>query len=787
MFRIFRLYGIILYIAFAYTACLPLKTTSYFTGTKKNILKGEEIELSWHIHGAKYISISDIPGYFDNKGHIKIIPDTTTNYKLYIYSPADSSKSVYKQFRVNVKIPAVFFTGTTRATDEEKVSLRWNVENAEYVEISGFDEIFGLKGQTSFLLDTTKSFTLTATNKYGFKNTRSHTIEIDILEELHVPSEVYFGNRAMLYWKFKKAEAVRIAGFNEHFAPVDTFKFLPKKTKRYTLFVDRTYQKTDTFDFRIKIVDPRIVYFNAPGLVRREEAALLEWQVRGAEKIIVEGLGEDIPADGELKIFPTNPVKYKMKAYSKKMDDEIRIAEREVKIDIFSREFVTDFIKADSLADDMRIDFEILSVDRTKYPDELTLYVVAVDTLGNFVSHLAPPYVSMHQARNYFVALSERIRGELFPIRNFTVREVHDSIVRPLDLALTLDYSGSMNQVIDSLEQSVRMFIDRKNPQDGLSIIKFDDKYIREIGLTKDKNLILNTVPFEGLQGFGGNTALYASGSEGIASLHNSNNTRILILFTDGWENASFRYFGIRAVTADQLVQQAKNDNIQIFTISYGTGTNEKLLAELAKLTDGKFYQIYKPSDIHKVFFEISHLFRNYYVITYKPKELNGQRQIQLTYNNMQEDTFKTTANTYFGTDYSLQSFDIPDDSYWAKHESGKIPVSPPQAIAYFDFDKYILKTEFVPSLDRYASYLDKNKEAVIRIFGHTDSVGSDEYCQSLSENRARTIEKYFISKGIDANRLSIRGCGKRYPVWPDEEYDWQAYENRRIEIVMYE
>ncbi|KAB2869818.1 MAG: OmpA family protein [Bacteroidales bacterium] len=100
----------------------------------------------------------------------------------------------------------------------------------------------------------------------------------------------------------------------------------------------------------------------------------------------------------------------------------------------------------------------------------------------------------------------------------------------------------------------------------------------------------------------------------------------------------------------------------------------------------------------------------------------------------------------------------------------------------FFDFDKYeILKTSY-PSLDLIVQYLQKNTNIHILVTGHTDNIGGLDYNQKLSEQRAKSIVDYLISKGIDEKRLQYKGYGNQHPISDDKTKQGRA-KNRRIEM----
>lgn len=69
-----------------------------------------------------------------------------------------------------------------------------------------------------------------------------------------------------------------------------------------------------------------------------------------------------------------------------------------------------------------------------------------------------------------------------------------------------------------------------------------------------------------------------------------------------------------------------------------------------------------------------------------------------------------------------------------------------------------------------------------IEVRGHTDGHGSLDYNQRLSENRAKAVVDYLVSKGIDPKRLQYKGFGKTQPVDSNATEEGRA-NNRRVEF----
>ncbi len=99
-----------------------------------------------------------------------------------------------------------------------------------------------------------------------------------------------------------------------------------------------------------------------------------------------------------------------------------------------------------------------------------------------------------------------------------------------------------------------------------------------------------------------------------------------------------------------------------------------------------------------------------------------------------------------------------------------------------FDFDSAVIKPEFEGVLDAGIEALKENPGVSVQVAGYTDSVGTDEYNQGLSERRANAVLGYLSTHGIDASRLSAVGNGESNPVADNATADGRA-QNRRVEL----
>ena len=101
-----------------------------------------------------------------------------------------------------------------------------------------------------------------------------------------------------------------------------------------------------------------------------------------------------------------------------------------------------------------------------------------------------------------------------------------------------------------------------------------------------------------------------------------------------------------------------------------------------------------------------------------------------------------------------------------------------------FDTGEASLKAGAVTTIERLAQFMRDYPERSVRIEGHTDSAGSDELNQQLSERRAMAVRDALLSRNVDAARIATVGYGEARPIAGNDTPGGRQ-QNRRIEIVL--
>jgi outer membrane protein OmpA-like peptidoglycan-associated protein len=99
-----------------------------------------------------------------------------------------------------------------------------------------------------------------------------------------------------------------------------------------------------------------------------------------------------------------------------------------------------------------------------------------------------------------------------------------------------------------------------------------------------------------------------------------------------------------------------------------------------------------------------------------------------------------------------------------------------------FQADSASIDQSSIPTLEELYQFLYDNPTIVVEIGGHTNSLPADEYCDRLSEARAKATADYIIAKGIDEKRILYKGYGKRQPIATNMTPEGRR-RNQRVEV----
>ena len=106
------------------------------------------------------------------------------------------------------------------------------------------------------------------------------------------------------------------------------------------------------------------------------------------------------------------------------------------------------------------------------------------------------------------------------------------------------------------------------------------------------------------------------------------------------------------------------------------------------------------------------------------------------------------------------------------------------QSDVLFDVDSSIVKPDARDALDDASQVFTEFPKTAIIVQGHTDSTGTEEHNQTLSERRAQSVVAYLTGKGVDPVRMAPQGYGEGQPIAPNDTTSGRA-RNRRVDLLL--
>lgn len=105
------------------------------------------------------------------------------------------------------------------------------------------------------------------------------------------------------------------------------------------------------------------------------------------------------------------------------------------------------------------------------------------------------------------------------------------------------------------------------------------------------------------------------------------------------------------------------------------------------------------------------------------------------------------------------------------------------ERLVFFDFDKFVVRTEYLGMINAHSDYLVSNRDSVMVLQGHADERGSTEYNLALGQRRADAVRDILLASGVYEDQISTISYGEERPrALGHNEGAWA--ENRRVEFV---
>jgi len=225
-------------------------------------------------------------------------------------------------------------------------------------------------------------------------------------------------------------------------------------------------------------------------------------------------------------------------------------------------------------------------------------------------------YATIYDQRNRYVDNLTRDRFEIREDGRPQQILSFETSAESLSCAILLDTTGSMNESLPRVKNSIVKLIDALGPEDAVAIYTFSERLVVNQEFTADKNAAKRAVLRTRAQG---RTALFDAIAQTTQDISKRAGKKALIVFSDGDDNASM-------LNQQSAVLRAQKIGVPLYAIAEGEATKsprlEALLQGLGKQTGGSAYRAKGADDVEEVFRKISEDLRHLYMLSYQPASL---------------------------------------------------------------------------------------------------------------------------------------------------------------------
>ncbi|MDR0927707.1 MAG: OmpA family protein [Ignavibacteria bacterium] len=396
--------------------------------------------------------------------------------------------------------------------------------------------------------------------------------------------------------------------------------------------------------------------------------------------------------------------------------------------------------------DEEDINITVKSVEITKFP-EIKLIIEAYNRMGEPLDSISPSHLTIIENGREFPATSV----EKIPVANNL----------PWDFVFVIDITGSMQPQIDGVIENLNSFTNglRSRGIDyRLGLILFGDNVEKVYQPTGDVDVFLSWI--NKVRAFGGGdekeNALEALLASAYRIKYRDEANKVAILITDAdYHKKGEHGDGTTAETTQSIIDKLCKQDLRVFSI---VPQKIKNYQQISENTRGTTYDIAYP--FSNVLENFTRQITNLFLVTYHSNKDVIPDSIEIGLFDQARSTIvkKTIPIVELGRKLIIENL-------------------------LFKTGKYDLPA-FVSELNILAEFMQSKPAITVMIEGHTDSVGSNELNDVLSERRADAVKNYLVNMGVKPNRIQTTGFGKRKPIASNDSEFGRSL-NRRTEIVI--
>lgn len=220
---------------------------------------------------------------------------------------------------------------------------------------------------------------------------------------------------------------------------------------------------------------------------------------------------------------------------------------------------------------------------------------------------------------------------------------------RPINIALVIDHSGSMEQGLPNIQDVINWALNDpyvsplehaqasaiefastfNYSKDRIGVIGFGHTVDVNVPASKDSSIVLETIRNIEISG---HTAYYDGLIAGINQLKDLDGINVIVSLTDGAENSSIN--GL-----DDVIELSNKNGVPIYTIGLGLVEKDKLQL-IADSTSGIFYHTYNPNKLTDIYLQVGKQIQAYYSLTYESSSLDKVKKHDVTIDFESESPF---------------------------------------------------------------------------------------------------------------------------------------------------
>ncbi len=529
-------------------------------------------------------------------------------------------------------------------------------------------------------------------------------------------------------------------------------------------------------------VQPQLQNIDGPYVVQEGDQAQIRWRFSDADSVRFENDRRSYAPSDSVLFFPTETREYKVVAYrggyevpaywpitvARAPQPEIVYVDREVPRvqnlppcthfheSVLQSNYLTGYAEAAAGVPELQMKVMRIHCDPDGAPHAFD--AILMDEFGNYLPSLG---ADDYDWRIGFDCFASDVAYEVTP-------EVREYIAPDdgLGVAVVVDQAAYMRPYVPTLDVATQDMLCSLRPNDLFSLVRFDHRV--ETLITAEPPVVAraeyHAVDFEL---FGGLTALYRAAMEGIFALENTPTAeKCLVLVVGGSEDASLIY------TINDVAERARRSGIVVYSVALGDNVDSYALRYLSAYTGGRYYGI--PTEdygqLRAALNEVVNSYRTFYRLTPRDGEV-PLGSLDVCRDGVQADVQFIHAN--IAPRNEQRRTNIPMKNYDPQH----------QILSVFGHAATAPDEHYGSQLDLLAQTLRDNPGKNIELIGHASLSGSDYRNTLLAKERARRVRQALQERGVQPERIRLRGEGAHTPVYYLESEQWQAANNRRVEI----